>query len=216
MNTESNSDARDQYSLIPEILKQNPGFGFTVIYFGVSLIGLLFSWALFSRFDVNIFHFTEISDFLLAALREPMTFVMTAGAIIVAWGLLWFARFEARFFESRPPKTRLVRGYAGFSGRVNRHPLTIAFVFVAYSYLFIGLYGQWKADSIKRGEGQRIVVQLSEPPTQNRSKTVVEGILLGSTNRFLFLYNPDTGITSAMPAENIVQVMIRDQRSSHE
>ena len=209
-------DRKEHSGWMPEILKENPGFGFTVIYFGVSLIGLLFNWALFSRFDINIFNFTEVSDFLLAALREPMTFVMTAGAIVVAWGLLWFARFEARFFAARPPSTRVVRGYARISGRFNRHPLTIAFVFVAYCYLFIGLYGQWKADRIKRGVGQRVVVQLSEPPIQNRSGTVIEGVLLGSTNKYLFLYNPDTDMTSAMPAESIVQVMIRDMTEPDE
>ncbi|MCH6573173.1 MAG: hypothetical protein IH809_05965, partial [Proteobacteria bacterium] len=103
-NTNSESGQR---SGINVLLHQNPGLGVTLIYLAISLIGLMFSWSLFSEFDVNIFNFTEASDFLLAALREPMTFVMAGSALLVTWLLDWLAMHETRYWKIKSPKSTI-------------------------------------------------------------------------------------------------------------
>ncbi len=209
-NTNSESG---QQSGINVLLHQNPGLGVTLIYLAISLIGLMFSWSLFSEFDVNIFNFTEVSDFLLAALREPMTFVMAGSALLVTWLIDWLTMHESRYWKIKSPKSTIAKAYVK-SQKLSRHPVSRVFIFLLYSYLFISIFGGWKAKQIKAGEGQVIRVQLTEPIADGRGESqagdssVVEGILLGSTNKYLFLYDPESGITSAMPEENIVRVLI--------
>lgn len=202
-----------QQSGIGLLLQQNPGLGVTLIYLAISLIGLMFSWSLFSEFNVNIFNFTEVSDFLLAALREPMTFVMAGSALLVTWLIDWLAMHETRYWNIKSPKSKFAKTYVK-SQKLSRHPIARVFIFVLYSYLFISIYGDWKANEIKAGKGQVIRVQLTEPVPDNGgenqagNEVVIQGILLGSTNKYLFLYDPESGITSAMPEENIVRVLI--------
>ena len=211
--THTNSESRQQ-SGISALLHQNPGLGITLTYMAISLIGLMFSWSLFSEFNVNIFNFTEVSDFLLAALREPMTFVLAGSALLVTRLLHWLGMIEVRHWATKNPKGKFAKFYVRSSKAMNRHPITQVVIFVLYSYLFISLYGGWKAGEIKAGEGQVIHVQLTEPVADNRDENqagndvVIEGILLGATNKYLFLYDPESGITSAMPEENIVRVII--------
>ena len=62
---------------------------------------------------------------------------------------------------------------------------------------------------------QLVRVQLTEPISNGRTEAwrgnvVMEGILLGSTNKYLFIYDLESGVTSAMPEENIVRVMIKN------
>ncbi len=209
----SNTDTEQQFG-ITLLLQHNPGLVITLTYLAISFLGLLFSWSLFGEFGVNIFNFTEVSDFLLAALREPMTFVMAASAMLVTWILGWFGRLEVKHWATRNPTTRFGKLYTRSSKAVAHHPITPLIIFVLYSYFFISLYGNWKAESIKAGVGQVIRVQLTEPIAgggvdgQTGDNVVIEGILLGSTNKYLFLYDPDSKITSAMPEENIVRVLI--------
>ena len=208
-----NNTETDQQSGINLLLQQNPGLGVTLIYLVISLIGLMFSWALFSEFNVNIFNFTEVSDFLLAALREPMTFVMAGSALLVTWIIDWLTMHEARYWNIKSPKSKIAKAYVK-SQKLGRHPIARVFIFVLYSYLFISIYGSWKAKEIKAGKGQVIRVQLTEPVPDSRGENqsgngvVIEGTLLGSTNKYLFLYDPESRITSAMPEENIVRVLI--------
>ncbi len=208
----TNTDAGQQFG-IAFLLHHNPGLVITLAYLAISFLGLLFSWSLFREFDINIFNFTEVSDFLLAAMREPMTFVMAGTALLVTWILDWLAKLEVKHWAPKNPTSKFGRFYKRFSKAINRHPITPMLIFLFYSYLFISLYGNWKAESIKAGEGQVIRVQLTEPIAsggdgQTGGNVIIEGILLGSTNRYLFLYDPDSKITSAMPEENIVRVLI--------
>ena len=209
----TNTDAGQQFG-IALLLHQNPGLVITLAYLAISFLGLLFSWSLFGEFDVNVFNFTEVSDFLLAALREPMTFVMAGSALLVTWILGWLGRLEVKHWTTKNPTSRFGKFYSRSSKAINRHPITPIIIFLLYSYFFISLYGNWKAERIKAGEGQVIRVQLTEPVVANSGdgqtggNVIIKGILLGSTNKYLFLYDPDSKITSAMPEENIVRVLI--------
>jgi hypothetical protein len=207
------NDKADERTVASTLLQDNPGLVLTLCYVSISMLGMLFSWSLFSEFDVNIFNFTEASDFLLAALREPMTFVMAGTALLVTWSLISFGKLEVRYFKRNPAKNRFSKYYAKSSQAINHHPMARLAIFLLYCYLFISLFGNWKADEIKAGNGKLIRVQLTEPIAggsagELRGSVITEGILLGSTNKYLFLYDLKSGVMNAMPEENIVRVMI--------
>ena len=126
-------------------LREHPGLLLTVLYLIASLIGLAFSWSLFSQFNINIFSYAEVTDFLMAALREPLTISLTASAVLVAWALEAMARWEIRWFDKHSPRSKIMRGYRTLGNKIYNSGWIGPFAFIAYAYLFLGLYGAWKS-----------------------------------------------------------------------
>ena len=52
-----------------------------LIYIYVTLTGMAQSWFQFNAFGINVFEFSELNDFLLAAFREPVSFLAILGLI---------------------------------------------------------------------------------------------------------------------------------------
>ena len=75
---------------------------------------------------------------------------------------------------------------------------------VLYSFLFITLYADWKANRIKAGDGIQVYVHMTTEAeagmAEQAGKTL---ILLGSTSRYVFLYSPTDDQSFIIPAENI-------------
>lgn len=194
------------------MLREHPGLLLTVLYLIASLIGLAFSWSLFSQFEINIFSYAEVTDFLMAALREPLTFPLTASAILVAWALEAMGRWEMRMFENHEPRSRLMKGYRRISQAMYRSGWVGPFVFVAYAYLFLGLYGDWKSKQIKLGRGDLIEVHLADDDSSQLGSG--KTLLLGTTNKFVFVYDLESQSTDAVPNENIAWIKLTPVRSS--
>ena len=64
-------------------LAEHPALFVSGIYFVASLIGLVYSWAFLRAFGINVFRYAEISDFLLASLKEPFTWFLAIFAVIL-------------------------------------------------------------------------------------------------------------------------------------
>lgn len=178
-------------------LATQPGLLVTLGYLLVSLIGMIFSWALLRQFGFNVFSFADVTDFLVSALREPMTFVLAGTAM--AFGLLMdrVAQRERRWLERRQPASRPGRAYLAFSRwTTGRRGFVPMLFFASYSAAFIWVYADHAADRIRAGEGERVVVTRA-------AGTVLEGVLIAATSRYLFVYGPASGQAEAIPHEAI-------------
>lgn len=179
---------------------ENPGLLVTVAYLLVSLIGLSFSWALLREFGLNVFSFADVTDFLMAAFREPMTFVLSLTALILGLATQWLAGREVRWLERRQPTSRIGRRYLALTQSSYRQGLYMVAIFLLYTVVFILRYAQNEAADIRAGVGERVVVQAADDAAP------VPGLLLGATSRFIFLYRRDTGQAEAIPQENILRI----------
>ena len=65
-------------------LKENWKWAAPLFYIYVTIIGMVQSWLQFRVFGINVFEFSEINDFLLVAVREPLSFLVILG--FVAYG----------------------------------------------------------------------------------------------------------------------------------
>ncbi|MDH3893987.1 MAG: hypothetical protein OES78_05445, partial [Chromatiales bacterium] len=81
--------------------------------------------------------------------------------------------------------------------------LTEVFVFVAYAFLFISLYSDWKAEQIQAGHGQRVDVEIGWEDEAER----LSRILVGGTTRFLFVYDVAGQRMEAIPHESVLRVL---------
>ena len=48
-----------------------------------SFVGMFWSWAFLQSFGINVFNYSQISDFLLASLKEPFTWGLVVIAVLL-------------------------------------------------------------------------------------------------------------------------------------
>ena len=65
------------------LLKEHPALLVSALYVGASTIGMFYSWAFLRHFGINVFNYAQISDFLLASLKEPFTWGWVAVALVL-------------------------------------------------------------------------------------------------------------------------------------
>lgn len=61
---------------VRRLVQDHPGTLLTVLYLVLTSVGLVYTFAYYARFHVNVLDYADTSDFLLAALREPLAIVL--------------------------------------------------------------------------------------------------------------------------------------------
>lgn len=183
------STARQRHWL-GALLREHPALLVSLVYVAASAVGMFYSWDFLRRFGVNVFHFAQISDFLLGSLKEPYTWllVFTAGALVALDS--WLSRrCEAR------GAPRWLRWYANARYRSMNY-----LVVVVITLLFLDVLAAVNARATLAGEGQRVEVTLADG-SATRTAT-----LLGTTGQFLFLYDATSGRVAIHPHQSVVSI----------
>ena len=151
---------------------------------------MLFSWEFLLRFGINVFNFAQIGDFLIASLREPMTWLLVVFAIL----LVILDNAMSRRWQKRE-RSVWTRWYGS-----PRYRLVNYLVAILLLSIFIDAYANYRARQTFAGSGQIVQVQLVE---QQRKRSA---ILLYSTSQFVFLFDAATQRVTIHPVENIESI----------
>lgn len=179
-----------QSNWLKAILREHPALLASVVYFSASSIGMFYSWAFLRHFGVNVFNFSQIGDFLLASLKEPMTWLLVLAALL----LTQFDNALSRRCQ-RKNKRKWLRWYGSGTYRSINYIVLICMV-----VLFLYIYADRKAEEFRDGNGDHVQVTLadgSEPRT---------AMLLGTTGQFIFLYEVETRKVDILPNESVQTV----------
>jgi hypothetical protein len=196
----------------------NPTLILSLLYALLTGVGILSSWSLYKEFEINIFDYAEIGDFLVAAFKSPGAlfnlayFLVTVllSFLVVASLPLWV-----------PWMTRVL--YFGSS----QHSES-AERFRRFMYFSLGLfppiwvvalgviYGQWViqarteavAQDIKDGVQPRLTVQYRSFSNSAGHVTIPKLQLIGSTQRFAFFYDKNNKRTIVVPQAQIVAIKV--------
>jgi hypothetical protein len=198
--------ARSEAAGYHRLLTEHPALALTLGYLLISLLGLSYQWTLFRQFDVNFFLYAEVTDFLMGAFREPITFALSLSALAVAWLVSVYSRWEARWWERHPPTNVFTRAYARFTTAGFNRYLPAAF-FIGYSVMFIWVYAGKRADELKAGIGHGIRLEVAEGQAR-RPSPGSPTLMMGTSARFVFLYRPDDDLVEIVPHENILRLVI--------
>jgi hypothetical protein len=177
--------------------RQHPALLISIAYLLLSSIGMMFSWAFFRRFDINYFLFAEIGDFLLAVLREPMSVIAAMGGIAVTVLLYAYTDWEYRALQRKTDPGRIRRLYARLQRllmRLAASPLSWALFLLIYMYLLISIIAVYRVVEVRQGKGTVVWVQIG-------SGEPLSAVLMGSSGRFMFLYDPHTEATRIVANE---------------
>jgi hypothetical protein len=178
---------------VKKLLKEHPALIVSAFYVAASVIGMFYSWAYLGRFGINVFNYAQISDFLLASLKEPFTW----GLVIIAVVLVHIDNASSRRVGRKTtakwlawygsPKYRFIKNFVAF----------ILVVLFLYSFAFA------LARDTRDGDGMFVDVMFAD------SGAATTALLLGTTGQFVFLYDEDTERVDIHPIENIHSISFR-------
>ena len=189
-------DARE-IDWILRYLREHPAILVSSLYVIASVVGLLFSWIFLAPFGINFFNFAQISDFLLASLKEPFTWAYVALAIL----LVLCDNAMSRRWGSRE-RVKWLRWY----GTAKYRHLNV-YTLVLIVTILIGAHAWTKAHRIQRGGGDYVMVKFAEDGSP------VDAVLLGTTGTFVFLFDPETQRANIHPHESIHSISVEPPRS---
>jgi hypothetical protein len=172
------------------VLVEHPALLISALYLIASLIGLVYSWTFFSFFEINIFRYAEIGDFLMASLKEPSTWLLASLAV----ALVLLDNANSRRVQNKGV-ARLYRWYAApLYRRIN---ILVAIVIMA---MFLYGFARQQSLDIRSGDRDRVTIRLAdESPPINR-------VMLGTTGRFAFFFDPGNERVYVYPHESILSL----------
>lgn len=191
---------------VPRWLQDNPGLVFTALYLTLSVVGLLYQFLFFRRFQLNVLEFSDATDFLMVVVREPLTVAMASLGLAFYWVYMWVTLRIAERFYRRWPRWRNdpVKLAASREKARNMVPSAQVMFIGTYALLFTMLYSVWQSKRAREGDYPRVQVQFKVDAAGPVAP--FEATLLGTTSRFVFLYRPETKRAEALPFDAIAQL----------
>ena len=182
------SDERsDAVSLLRWLVREQPALLVSLLYLFASGIGMYFSWRYLRHFGIDFFDYAQISDFLLASLKEPITWTLVAGLLLAMFLDNWMSRAWGR-----KPRGRLTRWYGTPRYRRLNH-----LAFLGLVVLYMTIFADLKARDTLRGDYLKVTLRLAE------SGAVERRALLGTTSGYVFTFDPDASSAKVYPVEAI-------------
>ena len=183
----------------------HPGLVVSLAYLTATGIGMLSSWTFYTRFGINIFHYAQLSDFILSALRLPMATLAILLAIPAVWAIMrtddaLSARFGWYKYLYGP---RWLRALSRTRGAMLCY-------FLLYGYAFSLVYAGRLATQVREGSTPEVEAQLQQGTYLGRDATMpFEARLLGTTSTYVFLYDLESGVATVVPLENLARMTMR-------
>ena len=172
------------------VFREHPALLVSSFYVAASFIGMFYSWAYLRGFGINVFNYAQLSDFLLASLKEPFTWVL----VILATALIQLDNASSRRFERRGPSKWF--GWLGWYGSPRyRFMNNFGAVFMVLTFLFA--YAMWQVRDTTEGNAKQVDVTFAE------GGAAVTSALLGTTGQFVFLYDVGGDRVVIHPIESI-------------
>lgn len=181
-----------------DFIRENLGLLLTLGYIYLTGIGMAYQARFYRSFGVNIFDFTDAADFLLAGVRDPLIVLMSLVPFPLAWlyiSLVQVGAEVARRRLNQPPPRR-----DGLLGHTLMKRLGVGMMLFTWVLAFVSGYGRQTARQLLLGKGRRVTVETTGP---GDSLATRDATLLGTTARYVFLFDAASNRTEIIPVENV-------------
>ena len=183
------ADTNSQHWVVG-VFRQHPALFVSAFYVLASVIGMFFAWDYLRHFGINVLNYSEVTDFLMASIKEPMTWVMS----FLALGVMFLDNASSRRWGSKE-RPRLLRWYGSPRYRASNYIV----VFLVAGVL-IDAYARVKSVLTMQGQGEVVELRLAD------SEVAETRMLLGTTGRYVFVYDLDSGHADVHPLENVMMI----------
>jgi uncharacterized membrane protein YesL len=190
---------------LAEVLKfitNHPGLAVFLVYATVAVAGFIYLVTFYSHFDLEVTVYLEISDILVAGIKDPMVMLMVAGAFSVAllvWVITYILAPVSAWLDKKFNKgpLRFIPHLVGMQS-VRTFWWTAFLILIVYFFAFISVHSKNKAQSIVEHKQGLILID-----SEATSETGTDYSLLGTSINYVFLYNHQTKNTLILPLESI-------------
>ena len=192
-------------SLAGRLAREHPTLVLTLAYLALTFVGMIHDLWYYFYFRVNILDFSETSDFLLAAIRNPLVIVLSMlpiGILLGVQRLRDTATAKSAWYEKHRRKYASTRWNS-----VSMRFFIYGWFVIVYAIVFTQMYAQREANRIKGGKGRRVALLRSDGITSDE-----QPILLGTTGKFVLLYFPSRRATEIVPIESTVALTVDSRR----
>jgi hypothetical protein len=185
---------------VASFFRGNPATVGSFLYIYVTTIGIVYSYVLYQQFRVNIFDYATTSDFILAAFRNPLTFLVALGAI--SFVLLFVqvvtsltSKLGERLNTERYPRLLLV-------------VLTVGICAILLLSIAAACVLAWsRTGEIREASSPRESV-LYRALSGSKEQTLASDLqLIGATHTFVLFYDPSNGQTLVIPQAQITSII---------
>ncbi len=185
--------------------RQHPGLVLTGGYLAATAVGMLSSWTFYSHFGINVFHYAQVSDFILVSFRNPLA----ALAILAAFPVVWLIIKANDLLDRHLRWYKYIYGPRGKLRALSRTPAAWAVYIVLYAYLFSLFYSGHLAAQMQAGEVRAVEAQLQSGQYLGQDATQpFRTSVLGTTTDYVFLYDVGSGAVTIVPVENLARLTL--------
>lgn len=175
---------------LASVFREHPALLVSAMYLLASFVGMFYAWAFLSHFGINVFNYSQISDFLLASLKEPLTW----GLVLLAGILVLMDNATSRRV-GRKDTSRWIRWYGS-----PRYRFINNFAAILIVLIFIYAYALKQAENIREGQGKVVDVLLAD------ESSTMGAVLLSTTGQFVFLLDRESNKVAIHPFENVQSI----------
>lgn len=210
------------HALLPHILRtfaREPALALTAAYLLVSLAGIFYNYTFFERgFGIPVLTLSQIGDFLVAGLQQPIALALMLSTFVVCWIFDWIntrsrRRAWARIVRLRalPRRSRLqslrLRVTEWHHDAIWLAQLLYVAVVVVYGWMFIGIYAHHRAEAVRHGEVARVAVRMAGEAADLPAADVRGWGYLGAVSNYVFVYDPASKRALVLPVNAIARIM---------
>lgn len=195
-------DARRALAGFSAFARMHPGLVVSGAYLSATTLGMLSSWTFYGQFGLNIFHYAQLSDFILSAIRMPAATLAILFAFPAVWAVLHMDGVLIRRFRWY----RFVYGPRWFRA-ISLSAPAILLYFGLYGFAISQVYSARMAQHVREGGAPAVEVELQSGTYQGADATrPFSSQLLGTTSSYVVLYDERSGAATVVPVENVSRI----------
>jgi hypothetical protein len=208
------------FEMLPHILRtlrREPALALTAMYLLVAMAGIFYDFSFYRQFDVPVLTLSQIGDFLVAGIQQPMALVLVLSTFPLCWvfdkvNLRGRRRraAEATRLRAAPTLSWLQRRRLAFIDGMNEQRwymrLVYVLVVVAYGWTFVGAYASYRADAVRGGDAPEVRVWMNGATEPLKAEGQRPLAYLGATAQYVFVYDRDTGHAAILPVNAIARI----------
>ncbi len=192
---------------------REPTLLLTATYIATSAIGLWASYCFYKPFGIAVLDYMQPADFLVAALHDPMYFLVVLAGAFLSW---LGSRIDA-FRERKPHRVEAIREktwwglivFPRWRDKLTDRGFTAEYVFAAMllgiaAWLIHGYTGV-QSQRVFAEQGTRITITYNG----HEKPEAKQPILLGTTTAWIFVYWPDEHTSEAVPQGQVARIDYR-------
>lgn len=219
------SPLRDMLPHLLDALRREPAVAITLAYLLVAMAGIFYNYWFYRAFGIPVLTLSQISDFLVAGLQQPMALALVLSTFPLCWLMdLYNARSRRRHMQQieflrgvrelgRWQRVRL-RFLEWRVGELWYTQLSYIGVVVIYGWAFVGLYARYRSDAIRRGEGTPVEIWLNGESERLAAAESPTWTYLGAVANYVFVYDRGQQRAVVLPVNAVARLRLPPKKGS--